>query len=123
MYFINLKLGFSKSQKFKMNPTYNCSDELAMAWINLSYVQNNIFSRQSKPILVSLNGRINFHSLTALMGPSGAGKTTLLKCINMRNNAGLTSHTKLFVNKYIPLRTCFVTRDQNQHLFSGLTVR
>ncbi|CAG2171101.1 unnamed protein product [Oppiella nova] len=59
--------------------------------------RTDLFGRQSKPILVSLSGRINFHTLTALMGPSGAGKTTLLKCINMRSNSGLTSDTQISI--------------------------
>ena len=105
-----------------MNSAFHHKDEMAMAWLNLSFVSTGLFSKQ-KPILVKLNGQINFHTLTALMGPSGAGKTTLLKCINMRNNEGLTNDTKMFVNKYTPLRTCFIMQDSTEHLLMGLTVR
>ena len=107
----------------RMANNYVHKDELAMGWLNLSYVSTGILSRQSKPILVSLSGRVNFHTLTALMGPSGAGKTTLLKCINMRNKEGLTTDTQIYVNKYTPLRTCFIMQDSSEHLFMGLTVR
>ena len=106
-----------------MSVNYKDKDELTMAWIDLSFVSNSIFSRQSKPILQSLSGQINFHTLTAIMGPSGAGKTTLLECINMRNNTGLTPNTKIYVNKYTPLRTCFITQNSDEHLLMGLTVR
>ena len=106
-----------------MTINYTQKEELSMAWLNLSYVTTGLFSSRPKPILVSLSGRINFHTLTALMGPSGAGKTTLLKCINMRNSEGLTRDTQIYVNKYTPLRTCFIMQDSSEHLFMGLTVR
>ena len=106
-----------------MSETYNYKNELAMAWTNLSCVQKSLFSRKQKTILVSLSGRINFHTLTALMGPSGAGKTTLLKCINMRSNPDLTSETQIYVNKSTHLKTCFIMQSADEHILKGLTVR
>ncbi|XP_054159278.1 ATP-binding cassette sub-family G member 4-like [Oppia nitens] len=102
---------------------YCHKNEMAMAWLDMCCVQNSLFCGPSKTILNSLNGCINFHTLTALMGPSGAGKTTLLKCINMRPNCGLTSDSQMFVNKYTDLRTCFIMQSSDEHLFMGLTVR
>ena len=106
-----------------MNNNFIDKNEMAIAWINLSYIQTSLFNRRPKIILDELNGQINFHTLTALMGPSGAGKTTLLKCINMRNNSGLSSDTKVFVNKYTHLRTCFIMQNTKELLLMGLTVR
>jgi len=99
------------------------SNELAIAWIDLSYVLKNRFSRQTKQILFSLNGKINFHTLTALMGPSGSGKTSLLNCINTRNNWNFAENTKIYVNKTIPLRTSYITQNSIEYLVPGLTVR
>ncbi|CAG2121195.1 unnamed protein product, partial [Medioppia subpectinata] len=98
-------------------------NELVMAWNDLTLVQKNLLGKPVKNILDSLNGQINFHSLTALMGPSGAGKTSLLKCVNMRSNAGLTADTQMFVSKYTELRTAFIMQSADEHIINGLTVR
>ncbi|CAG2119793.1 unnamed protein product, partial [Medioppia subpectinata] len=103
------------------NYGYN-NNELAIAWTNLGFVQKSLFGKRVKTILDSLNGQINFHTLTALMGPSGAGKTTLLKCVNMRSNSNLTADTQMFVNKYTDLRTCFIMQSSDEHILKGLTV-
>ncbi|XP_054160033.1 ATP-binding cassette sub-family G member 1-like [Oppia nitens] len=102
----------------------NNKNELALAWINLSYTHKGVLiNRKETTILQALNGQINFYEITALMGPSGAGKTTLLKCVNMRQQSGLSSNSQIFVNKYIPLRTCFIMQSSDEHLLMGLTVR
>ncbi|CAG2116634.1 unnamed protein product, partial [Medioppia subpectinata] len=109
---------------FRIFDNYGYSNnELAIAWTNLGFVQKSLFGKRVKTILDSLNGQINFHTLTALMGPSGAGKTTLLKCVNMRSNSGLTADTQMFVNKYTDLRTCFIMQSSDEHILKGLTVR
>ncbi|XP_054160035.1 ATP-binding cassette sub-family G member 1-like [Oppia nitens] len=96
---------------------------IAIAWIDLSYGKKDWFSKHSKVILNSLNGRINYHTLTALMGPSGAGKSTLLKCINMRQTSGITCDSKIYVNQCTDFKTCFIMQSSDEHLWLGLTVR
>ncbi|XP_054160034.1 ATP-binding cassette sub-family G member 4-like [Oppia nitens] len=98
-------------------------NDLAIAWIDLSYGKKDWFSKHSKVILNSLNGRINYHTLTALMGPSGAGKSTLLKCINMRQTSGITCDSKIYVNQCTDFKTCFIMQSSDEHLWLGLTVR
>ncbi|CAG2117101.1 unnamed protein product, partial [Medioppia subpectinata] len=97
-----------------------------MGWCDLSYGQKSWhFSgkRVPKTILHALNGRIDVHTLTALMGPSGAGKSTLLKCVNMRSNAGLSPQTQLFGSKTTQLRTAFIMQSLDEHILIGLTIR
>ena len=98
-------------------------DELAMSWLNLTYEVSGLFGRQRKAILTSLDGQINFHTLTGLMGPSGSGKSTLLKCITMRDTEGMTADTEIYINKQINLRTCLIMKNSSDHLLMGLTAR
>ena len=55
----------------------NENENLAITWVNLTYLKRSLFSNRENVILNKINGQINFGMLTALMGPSGAGKTTL----------------------------------------------
>jgi polar amino acid transport system ATP-binding protein len=61
--------------------------------------------------------------MLALMGPSGAGKTTLLRCINGLNRGGLSSDSKIYVNRDKQIYPCFIVQDIKQHLLQSLTVR
>jgi len=97
--------------------------KLMIGWIDLSYtVPQKLFSNQTK-ILDNISGGIEVGSLNALMGPSGAGKTTLLKCLNGRNNLGLSEQTKIYLSSSHRIRTCFITQNQSEHLLDGLTVK
>ena len=101
----------------------NQSNEiLAIAWFNL-VVKNSSFLTKEKTILNKINGQINFGELTALMGPSGAGKTTLLRCINGMNQSDISNDSIFFVSKSKPIRSCFITQEQKEHLLMRLTVK
>lgn len=96
-------------------------DALALAWLDYTFSKSG-FLQGRKTILKSLYGQINYGTITALMGPSGSGKTTLLKCLNSANSAGLSEESRVYVNKYKPIKSCFIKQDQSEHLLSGLTV-
>ena len=99
------------------------SQEIMIAWIDLSFTVKKTFSGKETKILNDLSGRIKVGSLNALMGPSGAGKTTLLNCLmNNRYASGLSANTKIFKNYKITIKTCFITQNNSQHLLKGLTV-
>lgn len=104
------------------NVNSSTEKDLAIAWINLSYFRD-FWLKKPKVILNNLNGKINFGTLTALMGSSGAGKTTLLRCINGMNWSGFTRETKIYVNKNTPIRSCFIVQEKEDHLLMNLTVK
>ena len=93
----------------------------AISWKNLSYSIETIFSK--KLILKNLKGKIDFGTITALMGPSGAGKTTLLKCINGIKQSGLSKDTQFYVNKFTKIKPVFIVQEPKNHLLINLTVR
>ena len=97
----------------------------AIAWKNLSYSKETFFETflNRKIILSNLKGKIDFGTITALMGPSGAGKTTLLKCIYGIKRAGLSSDTEFYVNKFTKIKPVFIVQEHKQHLLMNLTVR
>ena len=95
---------------------------LALGWYDLSYSRSRFFGNK-KQILKQLKGKINFGSLTALMGPSGAGKTSLLRCINGINQNGLSKETRIYISKNYKLRSCFIVQEQREHLLMNLTVK
>src|SRR5699024_167512 len=106
------------------------STEICLAWKNLRYeVSNNrwdIFKRTKKPILQQLNGFVQFHQLTSLMGPSGAGKTTLLNCIIGSATSGLCDHTQLLVNSRFAVQSlnlCYIEQHVHECIEGRLTVR
>ena len=99
------------------------NDNLAFAWVNLSFIKKSIFSKHENVILHKINGQINFGELTALMGPSGAGKTTLLSCINGLNQSDISNDTMFYVNKTKPIRSCFIVQNHKEHLIMKLTVK
>ena len=95
---------------------------LALGWYDLTYSRSR-FLGNKKQILKRLKGKINFGSLTALMGPSGAGKTSLLRCINGINQNGLSKETRMYISKNYKLRSCFIVQEQREHLLMNLTVK
>ncbi len=98
-------------------------NELAIAWIDLSFAVHSTFKREVKVILNNISLGFSFGSINALMGSSGSGKTTLLKCLNANNEHGLGKETKIFLNSKEKFRSCFIYQDQNERLLKGLTVR
>ena len=101
----------------------NENENLAIAWVNLTYLKRSLFSNQENVILNKINGQINFGSLTALMGPSGAGKTTLLRCINGFNQSDISNDSLFYVSKTKSIRQCFIVQEQKEHLLMRLTVK
>jgi len=99
------------------------SEQLSIAWIDLSFTVQSFLWKKEKLILNNVSGGFTFGSINALMGPSGCGKTTLLKCINGFNKSGLAKDTKFYLNSKQKIRTCFIYQDQNERLLKGLTVR
>ena len=95
---------------------------LSIGWTDLTLKTEKTFYRSEKLILRSINGWIEFGTLSALMGPSGAGKTSLLRSLNGMNRQMMTKESKIYLSNSINIRTCFIAQDQKQHLISGLTV-
>ena len=101
----------------------NENENLAIAWVNLTYLKRSLFSNRENVILNKINGQINFGMLTALMGPSGAGKTTLLSCISGFNQSDISNDSMFYVNKTKSIRQCFIVQEQKEHLLMRLTVK
>ena len=93
---------------------------LNIAWTNLTIKGKNIF--KEKIILNDINGFVEFRTMMALMGPSGAGKSTLLKTLMGMNRNLMKKESKIYCNKDIALKSCFITQDVRQHIMIGLTV-
>ena len=93
----------------------------AIAWNNLSYLTGT--SNNKRMILKHLKGKIDFGTITALMGPSGAGKTTLLQCIYGIQQLGRSIETEFYVNKSIMIQPVFIVQQHKQHLLMNLTVK
>src|SRR5690348_12249053 len=97
------------------------TDNLAIAWIDLTIRGQNFPFQKKKTILKEICGYIDFGSLNALMGPSGAGKSTLLRCINGRNTAEVDRNTDIYLSAHRTIRSCFIVQDVSEHLLKGLT--
>ena len=95
--------------------------QLCFGWVGLNYRVKTGFTRKTKTILNNINGRIDFGTITAIMGPSGAGKTTLLKCISGRQTKAIDKNTNIYVNKDIEIKCCFIVQEVKEHLLNGLT--
>ena len=113
--------GPCQNQDFTIEINKSSPKTLAIAWKNLSYLKETIFTK--KTILQDLNGKINFGTITALMGPSGAGKTTLLQCIYGIKRSGLSDQTEFYANKFNKIQPIFIVQDHQQRLLMNLTVR
>jgi len=98
-------------------------NELAIAWVDLSFTVHSFLSKEKKTILNNVSGGFEFGSINALMGPSGCGKTVLLNCLSGLNKSGLGKDTKIYLNPKQKIRTCFIYQDQTERLLKGLTVR
>ena len=92
------------------------AQDLAIAWVDLTFRVKPFLFSEEKTILNQLNGSAEFGTINALMGPSGAGKTTLLKCLNGKLRSGLDSDSKIFVNIKEEIRPCFVAQHSKEHL-------
>lgn len=104
-----------------MNPDDIPDSDLGLAWLDLSYIISGFWGKKSRAILNGITGRVNFGTMTAIMGPSGAGKTTLMNCIMLRDTLRLSNDTKFYISRYKKLKTCFITQNQLTHLVNGLT--
>ena len=103
----------------KMN---NEQGSLNIAWINLTVkVRKSCFNNE-KIILRNINGFVEFGTMMALMGPSGAGKSTLLRTLMGINRNLMTKETKIYCNKSVETKSCFIAQDVRQHIIGGLTV-
>jgi ABC-type multidrug transport system ATPase subunit len=119
-------LHISKIKNFDFKNTgtnHTMGEELAIAWIDLTFRVRPLFMRKEKTILSAINGSVNFGTLNALMGPSGSGKTSLLKCINGRNKSGIGEESKIFLNSREKIRSCFIGQHEKEHLIMGLTAK
>ena len=97
-------------------------NNLAIAWIGLTYHVKTGIRRKPKVIINNINGSVDFRTLTAIMGPSGSGKTTLLKCINGWQVKGIDGNTIIYSNRNTDIKSCFISQDVKEHLLTGLTV-
>ena len=95
---------------------------LNIAWTNLTIVIENYFFNNKKIILNGINGFVESGTMMALMGPSGAGKSTLLKILMRINRNLISKESKIYCNKSIDIKSCFITQDVRQQIMSGLTV-
>nr|XP_046912722.1 LOW QUALITY PROTEIN: uncharacterized ABC transporter ATP-binding protein/permease YOL075C-like [Dermatophagoides farinae] len=85
---------------------------------------NNIDNHNMKKlILKNLNGQFRFGTLNAVMGPSGSGKTSLLKILNGQWKTRLSYESKFYLNRFQPIKGCYLQQDVSGHLMSGLTAR
>jgi ABC-type lipoprotein export system ATPase subunit len=101
----------------------NLNNKLSIAWIDLGLmIEKNLF-RKERIILNQLNGCVEFGSLNALMGASGSGKTSLLRFISGRYQTLLNDKTRIYLSKFVKIRTCFISQDEREHLLKGLTVK
>ena len=116
-----LRNSIDQRQNYKIEINSESTKTFAISWKNLSYSIETIFSK--KLILKNLKGKIDFGTITALMGPSGAGKTTLLKCINGIKQSGLSKDTQFYVNKFTKIKPVFIVQEPKNHLLINLTVR
>ena len=93
-----------------------------------------------KAILRQLSGVFAFASLNAILGASGAGKSfffcilnlyhisplgksSLLKVLNGRSKTRLTADSELYMSRYTPITTCFISQHIADHLSPGLTAK
>ena len=96
---------------------------VSIAWIDLTFKVKNVLFGENKTILNSINGWVEFGSITALMGPSGAGKTTLLKCLNGKHCSGIDPESKIFISNDQKIKPCFVSQHSKEHLIMCLTAK
>ena len=95
---------------------------LNIAWTNLTVKVTTSIFRGEKVILNDINGFVEFGTMMALMGPSGAGKSTLLRALMGINKKLILKESKIYCNKSVEIKSCFIAQDVRQHIISGLTV-
>ncbi|XP_054164189.1 uncharacterized protein LOC128961900 [Oppia nitens] len=96
---------------------------LSIGWSNLTLRLAKTIYSDEKLILRSVDGFVEFGTLTALMGPSGAGKTSLLRSLNGQYGELMTAESRIWLSPNCRVRRCFIIQDQREHLMTGLTVR
>ena len=97
--------------------------KVSIAWTDLTFEINSIFTNKKTTILNKLNGFVEFSTLTAVMGPSGSGLTTLLKCLNGLNNSKLSDETEIRLNSSEKIRSTFIGHNEKDFLIMGLTAK
>ena len=95
---------------------------LNIAWTNLTIRIVKSYFNNEKIILRDINGFVELGTMMALMGPSGAGKSTLLRTLIGIDRNLMTKETKIYCNKSVDTKTCFIAQDVRQHIIGGLTV-
>lgn len=126
---LSLKFGDSEHILFRLNGM-NC---LKINYWFLAHIRNKyITDLQDWKLILKLKifserfllqGFLEFSTITALMGPSGSGKSTFLNCLFGKNSNNITSQTKLFESKFIPIKTRMIKQDVSQHLYPELTAK
>ena len=99
------------------------SENIAIAWTNLTVGIKPFLSRKEKIILSDISGNFAFNSINALMGSSGSGKTTLLQCLNASNKYCFSDDSNIWIPKDIKITKCFIYQNHSQRVMTGLTVR
>ena len=112
----------SVKDELKINKTKIGKESFNIAWTNLTIRIAKSYFNNEKIILRDINGFVEFGSLLALMGPSGAGKSTLLRTLMGINRNLMTKQTKIYCNKSVDTKSCFIAQDVRQHIIGGLTV-
>ena len=105
----------NQRRNYKIEINKESTKAFAIAWENLSYSIETILS--NKLILINLKGKIDFGTITALMGLSGAGKATLLKCINGIKRSGISKNIQFYVNKSIKIKPVFIVQEPKPSIF------
>ena len=104
--------------QFKLNIEQR---RLNIAWTNLTIKIEKFCFKNEKIILRDINGFVEFRTMMALMSPLGAGKSTLLKTLMGINRNLMTKESKMYCNKSVETKSCFIAQDVRQHIIGGLT--
>ena len=123
--------GYVKSFEFELEERTRKDDilstqNISLAWRNLSYEASGWFGKGKKSILKRLNGHVTYGSMNAFLGPSGAGKTTMLNCLNGTLRNGITSDSEIYLNQAEPTQTPiirFVEQHIHETIIARMTVR
>ncbi|KAH7637213.1 uncharacterized protein LOC124495078 isoform X3 [Dermatophagoides farinae] len=122
--------GFVESIEFELrnrnDDSSSSTQNISLAWRNLSYEVSGWFGSGKKSILKRLNGHVTYGSMNAFLGPSGAGKTTMLNCLNGTLRSGITSDSEIYLNRAERNQTPiirFVEQHVHETIIARMTVR